>query len=95
MQTSIQAEGFRSLREAEPVEYELEAGEDGRAKAIKVTGPNGAPPLVRLSPQSHVRPSPALRRQASITVMARSDKLVGRTSPNPMCLEALWLRVQP
>lgn len=44
-QTSIQAEGFRSLREAEPVEYDLEAGEDGRAKAVKVTGPNGAPPL--------------------------------------------------
>ncbi len=46
-QTSIQAEGFRSLRESEPVEYELEEGEDGRCKAVKVTGPDGAPPLVR------------------------------------------------
>ena len=46
-QTSIQAEGFRSLRESESVEYELEEGEDGRCKAVKVTGPDGAPPLVR------------------------------------------------
>lgn len=57
MQTSIQAEGFRSLREAEPVEYELEAGEDGRAKAIKVTGPGGAPPLVSCRLESSSTPS--------------------------------------
>lgn len=43
-QTSIQTEGFRSLAEGEPVEYYLEAGDDGRTKAVQVTGPNGAPP---------------------------------------------------
>ncbi|KAL3160227.1 hypothetical protein ABBQ32_010982 [Trebouxia sp. C0010 RCD-2024] len=43
-QTSIQTEGFRSLAEGEPVEYYLEAGDDGRTKAVSVTGPNGAPP---------------------------------------------------
>lgn len=43
-QTSINAEGFRSLREGETVEYEVEAGQDGRAKAINVTGPEGATP---------------------------------------------------
>ena len=46
VQTSIQAEGFRSLREGEAVEYELDTAEDGRSKAIKVSGPDGAPPQV-------------------------------------------------
>ena len=46
LQTSIQTEGFRSLAEGEPVEYYLEAGDDGRTKAVSVTGPNGAPPQV-------------------------------------------------
>lgn len=48
LQTSIQTEGFRSLAEGEPVEYYLEAGDDGRTKAVQVTGPNGAPPQVSL-----------------------------------------------
>lgn len=43
-QTSIRAEGFRSLREGEAVEYDLEIGDDGRNKAVNVTGPDGAPP---------------------------------------------------
>lgn len=43
-QTNINAEGFRSLREGETVEFEVEAGTDGRAKAINVTGPEGATP---------------------------------------------------
>lgn len=37
------------MKEGEPVEYELEAGEDGRTKAIKVSGPEGAAPQVRRS----------------------------------------------
>ncbi len=48
MQTSIAAEGFRSLREGEEVEFEIEAGEDGRTKAVNVTGPQGAAPQVAL-----------------------------------------------
>lgn len=43
-QTAIQAEGFRSLREGEPVEFFVETSDDGRAKAVSVTGPNGANP---------------------------------------------------
>ena len=35
--------GFRSLAEKEPVEYELAKDDNERAKAINVTGPNGAP----------------------------------------------------
>lgn len=43
-QTSIKAEGFRSLMEGESVEFDLEVGDDGRNKAVNVTGPRGAPP---------------------------------------------------
>ena len=46
-QSSIAAEGFRSLRENEPVEFNVEEGEDGRTKAVHVTGPDGAPPQVQ------------------------------------------------
>lgn len=41
-QTSIHAEGFRSLREGEAVEFEVESSDDGRTKALSVTGPGGA-----------------------------------------------------
>jgi len=40
-QTSITAEGFRSLEDGEAVEYTIETGDDGRTKALNVTGPGG------------------------------------------------------
>lgn len=40
-QTVIHSEGFRSLAEGESVEYNVEE-QDGRKKAVDVTGPNGA-----------------------------------------------------
>lgn len=43
-QTNISSEGFRSLREGEAVEFEIEAGPDGRSKAVNVTGPGGSAP---------------------------------------------------
>jgi cold shock CspA family protein len=43
-QTAIKTDGFRSLREGEAVEFVIESSDDGRAKAIDVTGPGGAPP---------------------------------------------------
>ena len=46
LQSSLDMEGFRSLREGESVEYVTELAPDGRQKAIKVTGPGGAPPQV-------------------------------------------------
>lgn len=46
VQTSIEAEGFRSLREGEDVEFDVEESPDGRTKAVKVTGPEGAAPQV-------------------------------------------------
>ncbi|KAL9668982.1 hypothetical protein QQ045_006523 [Rhodiola kirilowii] len=35
--------GFRSLAEGESVEYTVGSGDDGRAKAVDVSGPEGAP----------------------------------------------------
>ena len=42
-QTSIHSQGFRSLSEGEAVEFLIEDGEDGRPKAVEVSGPNGEP----------------------------------------------------
>ncbi|KVH96025.1 Cold-shock conserved site-containing protein [Cynara cardunculus var. scolymus] len=42
-QSSIRADGFRSLGDGETVEYVIENGSDGRTKAADVTGPNEAP----------------------------------------------------
>ena len=41
-QTSIHASGFRSLADGEDVEFEVQVSDDGRSKAVNVTGPNGA-----------------------------------------------------
>ncbi|KAJ6819178.1 uncharacterized protein M6B38_403795 [Iris pallida] len=41
-QSSIKSEGFRSLSEGEAVEFVVSEGDDGRTKAVDVTGPDGA-----------------------------------------------------
>ena len=43
-QSAILADGFRSLREGEAVEFVVETSSDGRAKAVNVTGPGGSAP---------------------------------------------------
>ena len=57
LQSSIRAEGFRSLREGEVVEFDVEPGEDGRNKAINVSGPGGAAPLVGVAAAAAAVPS--------------------------------------
>ncbi|CAF2253309.1 hypothetical protein YC2023_096444 [Brassica napus] len=42
-QSSIRSEGFRSLAAEEPVEFQVENDNNGRPKAIEVSGPDGAP----------------------------------------------------
>eukprot|EP01083_Nonionella_stella_P030210 82875_1 len=41
-QTDIYARGFRSLQEGEALEFEIVTQNDGRTRAINVTGPRGA-----------------------------------------------------
>jgi cold shock CspA family protein len=41
-QSVIHAEGFRSLAEGEEVEFNVQADESGKLKAVDVTGPGGA-----------------------------------------------------
>ncbi|KAL8460318.1 hypothetical protein ACS0TY_032022 [Phlomoides rotata] len=41
-QSAIKTDGFCSLGDGEAVEYVVEYGNDGRAKAANVTGPDGA-----------------------------------------------------
>jgi cold shock CspA family protein len=50
-QTGIIADGFRSLREGEKVEYNVTEDETGREKAIDVTGPEGKAVLGAIRPK--------------------------------------------
>lgn len=54
-QSDIHSEGFRSLRELEPVEFELEEIGDGRYKAVKV-GDNAEPVFPPFFPEEPVFP---------------------------------------
>ncbi|KAF6163987.1 hypothetical protein GIB67_028691 [Kingdonia uniflora] len=40
-QSSIKSEGYRSLAEGEEVEFVIEEGDNGKTKAVDVTGPDG------------------------------------------------------
>ncbi|KAJ6708002.1 COLD SHOCK DOMAIN PROTEIN 2 [Salix viminalis] len=42
-QSSIKSEGYRSLGDGEEVEFVIENSDDGRTKAVDVTGPGGNP----------------------------------------------------
>jgi protein lin-28 len=78
-QSSIHAEGFRSLREGEEVEYEVEEGPDGRTKAINVTGPGGAAPQVRQR-GCRAAGAPASARRAVRSLTAGGARAVRRGS---------------
>ena len=41
-QTAIKIEGFRSLAEGESVEFKLSTEDNGKVKAVDVTGPGGS-----------------------------------------------------
>ena len=68
-QTSIVTDGFRSLADGETVEFYVESGDDGRTKAVQVTGPGGAPPQGARPPCANCHFHPlalGLRRSASL-----------------------------
>ena len=48
LQSNIETTGYRSLKEGEEVEFDLVVADDGKKKAFRVTGPDGAPPQARL-----------------------------------------------
>ena len=64
MQSSIHADGFRSLAEGEVVEFSVETGDDGRTKAVDVTGPEGNPVQVCIyaSHQLKIKPLMTMHR---------------------------------
>lgn len=84
LQTSIQAEGFRSLREGEEVEFDVEPGDDGRNKAVNVTGPGGAPPLVsagsRCLPHTNARAGRPLSLTSLDTSCGSESQLMAAAS---------------
>ncbi|KAG1369840.1 putative Cold shock domain-containing protein 4 [Cocos nucifera] len=41
-QTSIRSDGFRALVEGDAVEFAVQRDDDGRFKAVDVTGPHGS-----------------------------------------------------
>lgn len=59
-QSAIHAEGFRSLAEKEPVEFDTAIDENGRIKALNVTGPAGA--YVKGAPKPRPRFNDSRRR---------------------------------
>lgn len=79
-QSNIATHGFRSLRQGEPVEMEVEAL-DGRAKAVNVTGLGGAPPIVSAPLRAQraargllrARPAAAARSAAAAACTVRPE----------------------
>lgn len=45
--SAIYAPGFKTLAEGEELEFDIETDENGRKKAVNVTGPGGAPVKVK------------------------------------------------
>mmetsp|Transcript_51237 Transcript_51237/g.46045 ORF Transcript_51237/g.46045 Transcript_51237/m.46045 type:complete len:108 (-) Transcript_51237:114-437(-) len=41
-QTEIKADGYRTIHEGEELEFEIVTQDDGRRKAVNVTGPGGS-----------------------------------------------------
>ena len=71
-QRSVVADGFRSLKEGERVEYVLSEMADGKLECVRVTGPNGGPVIGQPRPAAptlakHVAKSRAAAASAGAT----------------------------
>ena len=89
-QTSIHAEGFRSLRDDEPVEFRV-THHEGRTRAEDVTGPNGVfvqgtSPLPMQDPKSSSRKTVQASPVAGTTSLTEETREV-----NSSCSSALSL----
>lgn len=89
VQTTIEAEGFRSLREGEEVEFVIEPSEDNRFKAVKVTGPDGAPPQVHQD-RSTAELSSLVSLNRSHTASLNQSKLSNVQTHTEQCAQKLF-----
>lgn len=78
-QTSIVTDGFRSLADGETVEFYVESGDDGRTKAVQVTGPGGAPPQGARPPCANCHSAPALAPRGLLCACSLHTVLVRRS----------------
>lgn len=90
MQTTIEAEGFRSLREGEEVEFVIEPSEDNRFKAVKVTGPDGAPPQVQQDDTHHKTVKPVQLSKAQTASESMPAMYTNNYLPNAqLCIPSV------
>ena len=81
------SDGFRSLKDGEDVEFYQEEGTDGRRKAVQVTGPNGAPPIVSTAtPVSTVAELDTLTPAQGSCIAVALAGCTGRPASQQLCL---------
>lgn len=70
LQSNIETTGYRSLKEGEEVEFDLVVADDGKKKAFRVTGPDGAPPQVGPEHRGWAGHLQGSCQQANVAVLA-------------------------
>ena len=110
-QSDIYAEGFRSLREFEPVEFYLKEIGDGRYKAVDVRAdvpvyllasrrePNYLPRRSALAPKNDTAPTDGFSSETRVHSLIRSSSNTRRSpksrSPPPPSLLPVFLSPAP
>ena len=84
-QSAIQAEGFRSLKEGQEVEYEVVQEDNGKMKAKNVTGPGGVK-IVATRPEGDSEP----RRERSKGPLGRKREDNNDADSKPTSTTQSW-----